>query len=81
MSLLPVALSIALLGQADDKKASLEILQKRADTTRIVLRSDDKNKEQGEEATLVAKHNCRTVRFSVYVKDGKAALKATPVRD
>jgi hypothetical protein len=32
-------------------------------------------------AQLVSKHNCRTVRFSVYVKDGKAALKATPVRD
>ena len=32
-------------------------------------------------ANLVAKHNCRTVRFSVYVKDGKAALKASPVRD
>jgi hypothetical protein len=30
---------------------------------------------------LVAKHGCRTVRFSVYVKDGKAALKATPIRD
>ncbi len=35
-----------------------------------------KNKEQ-----LVAKYNCRTVRFQVYVKDGKAALKATPVKD
>jgi hypothetical protein len=31
--------------------------------------------------SLVAKHGCRTVRFSVYVKDGRAALKATPVRD
>jgi Double sensory domain of two-component sensor kinase len=31
--------------------------------------------------TLVEKHGCRTVRFSVYVKDGKAALKATPVRE
>lgn len=31
--------------------------------------------------TLVAKYNCRTVRFQVYVKDGKAALKATPVKD
>jgi hypothetical protein len=31
-------------------------------------------------ATLVAKYACRTVRFQVYVKDGKAALKATPVR-
>lgn len=34
------------------------------------------NKEQ-----LVAKYNCRTARFSVYIKDGKAAIKATPVRD
>ena len=31
-------------------------------------------------ATLVAKYACRTVRFQVYVKDGKTALKATPVR-
>lgn len=35
-----------------------------------------KNKEQ-----LVAKYNCRTVRFQVYAKDGKAALKASPVKD
>ena len=35
-----------------------------------------KNKDQ-----LVAKYNCRTVRFQVYVKEGKAALKATPVKD
>ena len=35
-----------------------------------------KNKEQ-----LVAKYNCKSVRFQVYVKDGKAALKATPVRE
>jgi hypothetical protein len=35
-----------------------------------------KNKEQ-----LVAKYACRTVKFQVYVKDGKAALKATPVKD
>lgn len=35
-----------------------------------------KNKEQ-----LVQKYACRTVRFQVHVKDGKAALKATPVKD
>ncbi len=35
-----------------------------------------KNKEQ-----LVQKYNCKTVRFQVYVKEGKAALKATPVKD
>jgi hypothetical protein len=33
------------------------------------------NREQ-----LVAKYGCRSARFSVYVKDGKAAIKATPVR-
>jgi hypothetical protein len=35
-----------------------------------------KNREQ-----LVTKYQCRTVRFQVYVKEGKAALKATPVKD
>ena len=29
----------------------------------------------------MAKTGCREVRFTVYVKDGKAALKATPVKD
>ena len=35
----------------------------------------EKNRQQ-----LVEKHGCRTVRFSVYVKEGKAALRATPVK-
>jgi hypothetical protein len=35
-----------------------------------------KNREQ-----LVAKHACRTVRFQVYVKEGRAALKATPIKE
>ena len=30
---------------------------------------------------LTAKTGCKEVRFTVYVKDGKAALKATPVKD
>lgn len=30
--------------------------------------------------SLVKKYACRTVRFQVYEKDGRAALKATPVR-
>jgi hypothetical protein len=30
---------------------------------------------------LMTKTGCRSVRFTVYVKDGKAALKATPVKD
>lgn len=33
------------------------------------------NREQ-----IIAKYACRSARFSVYVKDGKAALKATPVK-
>ncbi|MFO0581594.1 MAG: MXAN_5187 family protein [Anaeromyxobacter sp.] len=37
-------------------------------------------KLESNKATLVAKYQCRTVRFQVYVKEGKAALKATPVR-
>lgn len=35
-----------------------------------------KSKEQ-----LTQKYNCKFVRFHVYVKEGKAALKATPVKD
>ena len=31
-------------------------------------------------AALMAKHDCRTVRFTVYVKEGKASLRATPVK-
>lgn len=35
-----------------------------------------KNRDQ-----LMSKYQCRTVRFQVYIKEGKAALKATPVKD
>jgi hypothetical protein len=38
-------------------------------------------KLRDNKSALVTKHGCKTVRFSVYVKEGKAALKATPVRD
>jgi hypothetical protein len=34
-----------------------------------------RNREQ-----LVQRYSCRTVRFQVYVKDGKAAVRGTPVR-
>jgi hypothetical protein len=30
---------------------------------------------------LVQKHGCKRVKFSVYVKEGRASLKATPVRE
>jgi hypothetical protein len=32
-------------------------------------------------ATLIERFSCRRVRFSVYIKDGKAAIKATPVKE
>ena len=34
------------------------------------------NREQ-----LISKHGCRTARFNVYEKDGKAAIRAVPVKD
>jgi len=37
-------------------------------------------KLQSNRDQLIAKYGCRSARFSVYVKDGKAAIKATPVR-
>lgn len=30
---------------------------------------------------LIARYNCKSVKFQVYIKDGKAAIKATPVKD
>lgn len=30
---------------------------------------------------LIERYNCRTVKFQVYIKDGKAALKATPIKE
>lgn len=37
-------------------------------------------KLEDNERQLKAKYNCQSARFSVYVKDGKAAIKATPVK-
>jgi hypothetical protein len=30
---------------------------------------------------LVERHGCKRVRFSVYLKEGRASLKATPMRE
>ncbi|MBI4817606.1 MAG: hypothetical protein HY791_15195 [Deltaproteobacteria bacterium] len=37
-------------------------------------------KLQKNKSELQKKYNCKTVRFQVYQKNGKAALKATPIR-
>ncbi len=39
------------------------------------------NKLRDKREQLIQRFGYRTVRFNVYVKDGKAALKATPVKD
>lgn len=39
------------------------------------------NKLRKNRDTLMEKYDCQGVRFKVYVKDGKAALKATPIQD
>ncbi len=37
-------------------------------------------KLRSNRTTLMQKHDCRSVRFQVYVKEGRAAVKATPVK-
>ena len=39
-----------------------------------------RDKLRKNRGALAQKYACRTVRFAVYVKDGRAALKATPMR-
>jgi hypothetical protein len=58
---------VAARGRCGEPVASLTL-----DKFRAKLEA---NKQQ-----LIAKYSCRSARFSVYVKDGKAAIKATPVR-
>jgi hypothetical protein len=36
-------------------------------------------KLRGNREQLITRYGCKGVKFQVYVKDGKAALKATPV--
>ena len=38
-------------------------------------------KLQSNREQIVAKHHCKSAQFTVYEKDGKAALRAVPVRD
>jgi hypothetical protein len=40
-----------------------------------------RSKLEANRQQLISKYSCRTARFSVYIKDGKAAIKATPVRE
>lgn len=79
----------AIAGGADDEDAHFrEVYEKFLETKKqcneptagltyekflVTLR---KNRDQ-----IVSRHGARKVRFTVYVKNGKAALKATPIRE
>jgi hypothetical protein len=38
-------------------------------------------KLQSNREQLIAKYSCKSAEFTVYEKDGKAAIRAVPVRD
>ena len=40
-----------------------------------------KNTLQKNQDAIIKRHGVKRVKFSVYVKDGKAALKASPIKD
>lgn len=49
------------------------------DTEGLTLSRFVRRLEQNKK-TLMSRYGCRSVRFQVYVKNGKAALKATPIK-
>ncbi len=49
------------------------------DTDGLTLSRFVRRLEQNKK-TLMSRYGCRSVRFQVYVKNGKAALKATPIK-
>jgi len=48
-------------------------------TENLTFERFEKKLRKNEDA-LIAKHACKSVKFQVYEKDGKAALKASPVK-
>ena len=57
----------------------LETKQRCGEPTEGVTYDKFADKLRTNRATLMSKYACKTVKFHVYIKDGKAALKATPV--
>ena len=56
-------------GVLGDVRVFLRVLEKFAQTLK-------KNRD-----ALIERHRCKRVKFTVYTKDGRASLKATPVKD
>jgi len=74
-------------GPADADEAELkrvyqefvETKQRLGEPTEGVTFEKFASKLRNNRAELMSRFSCKSVRFQVYVKDGKAALKATPV--
>jgi hypothetical protein len=49
-------------------------------TDNLTLDRFEKKLRQNRE-NLIERYKCKSVKFQVYIKDGKAAIKATPVKD
>ncbi|WP_338111507.1 MXAN_5187 C-terminal domain-containing protein, partial [Sorangium cellulosum] len=58
----------------------LSVKQQCGEPTNALTFEKFKGTLQRNKDALVARHHCSRVRFTVYVKDGKAALKASPVK-
>jgi hypothetical protein len=69
-------LEIELRGVFDE---FLETKQNCGEPTEGITYDKFAEKLRSNRANLIAKYSCKTVKFQVYIKDGKAALKATPV--
>lgn len=55
--------------------------QRTGETAGTITLDKFRSKLEANKQQLVAKYGCRTARFSVYVKEGKAAIRAIPVKE
>ena len=58
----------------------LSVKQQCGEPTNALTFEKFKGTLQRNKDALVARHNCARVKFTVYIKEGKAALKASPVK-
>jgi hypothetical protein len=78
---------VTTLGPPDPLEAELrgvfndfiETKQRCGEPTDGVTYEKFAEKLRANRAQLITKYSCKSVKFQVYIKDGKAALKATPV--
>lgn len=81
--------AVAASGESEETEAYFRQVFKEFITIKRQCGENTKNltyerfagKLQKNREDLVQRYNCKAVKFQVYIKDGKAALKATPVKD